>query len=154
MANSPVVKIGLTFRDRDGNRAVLTCYCSFAATIAESWTLANMMADRAGALSDAVIVQISIAYRYTIDSPSSAGDASNIEHKLLLLMKNADEEVNGMIIPSPRDLFETTGSYAGIRLDMSSSGALAWIDLLESIDLRTQDDRALGTTLVVGGLAL
>jgi hypothetical protein len=70
------------------------------------------------------------------------------------LMTNEDGEINGMIVPSPNDLWETTGSYAGIRLDLMSAGALAWIDMLAALDLRTQDNRQLGTILAAGGLAL
>lgn len=153
MASSPVVKIGLTFRDRDSNSAKVTFYCAFATPIADAMIAAAAMADRVGAMSDAIIVRIELAYRWTVDSPATPADSSNIERKLLLLMVNSDDEINGMIIPSPADNWETTGSYAGIRLDLASAGALQWSAMLAAIDLRTQDDRQLGAVLAAGGLA-
>lgn len=154
MANSPVVKIGLTFSDRDSNSAKMTCYCAFATSIADAWAFAFVVADRASAMSDAVITGIDIAYRWTIDDPAAPGDSSSIERKILMLMVNSDDEINGMIVPSPKaELWETTGSYAGIRLDLAGDGALAWIDMLAALDLLTVDGRLLGS-LVVGGLAL
>ena len=112
------------------------------------------MAAATGAMSDAVLTGIDIAYRWTIDTPATPADSSSIERKILMLMVNEDDEINGMMVPSPRaDLWETTGSYAGIRLDLAGAGALAWIDMLAALDLRTKDDRELGV-LAAGGLAL
>jgi len=112
------------------------------------------IAGAAGAISDATVTGIDIAWRWTIDEPAAPAESSNIERKLLMLMVNDAGEINGMIIPSPRaDLWETTGSYAGIRLDMSSAGALAWIAMLASIELVTPAAHELGA-LAVGGLAL
>lgn len=153
MANSPVVKIGLTFRDRDRNTAKMTIYSRFAVPMADVWTMAIAMASAAGALSDALIVSIELAYRFTVDAPRAPADTSNIERKLLLLMLNSDDEINGMIVPSPADNWESTGSYAGIRLDLASAGALQWSAMLAALDLRTQDDRQLGIVLAAGGLA-
>jgi hypothetical protein len=104
-------------------------------------------------LSDAVITGIDIAYRWTVDDPGTPAESSSIERKLLMLMTNEDEEINGMIVPSPSDNWEPTGNYAGIRLDLASAGALAWSDMLLALDLRTPDDRQLGTVLAAGGLA-
>jgi hypothetical protein len=148
------VKIGVSFRDRDGNAAKMTFYCRFAIPIADVWTLAIAIADRAGALSDALVVAIDLAWRWTVDSPATPGPESTIERKLLLLMVNSDDEINGMIVPSPADNWETIGNYAGIRLDLASDAAAGWVAMLEAIDFRTEDDRPLGTILAAGGLAL
>ena len=149
-----MVKVGITYRDRDSNSATLTCYCAFATSIVDAWSFAIAMAAATGAMSDAVLTGIDIAYRWTIDTPATPADSSSIERKILMLMVNEDDEINGMMVPSPRaDLWETTGSYAGIRLDLAGAGALAWIDMLAALDLRTKDDRELGV-LAAGGLAL
>lgn len=95
-----------------------------------------------------------MAWRWTIDEPGDPGENSTIERKLLLLITNEDQEINGVIAPSPADNWETTGNYAGIRLDLASAGALAFADMLGAIDLRTDDNRQLGTVLAAGGLAL
>jgi hypothetical protein len=145
--------VGITFRDRDGNSAVLTVYCAFATPITDAWVFALAMVGAVAPLSDALIVAVQIAYRWTIDDPATPAESSNIERKLLLLHVNDSDEINGMMIPSPRaDLWETTGNYAGIRLDMASAGALALIDMLAGIELLTKQAHPLGA-LVVGGLA-
>lgn len=153
MASSPVVKIGVTFRDRDSNSAKTTFYCAFATPIADAMILAAAIADRVGALSDAVIVKIDLVYRWTIDDPATPAESSNIERKLLMLMLNSDDEINGIIVPSPADNWESIGSYAGIRLDLASDAAAGWVAMLEAIDFRTEDGRQLGTILAAGGLA-
>jgi hypothetical protein len=153
LASSPVVKVSITFRDRDGNSAVLTVYCAFATPIADAWTFALAMVGVVTPLSDGLIVAVQIAYRWTMDDPATPAESSNIERKLLLLHVNSEDEINGMIIPSPRiELFETLGNYAGIRLDLASTGALAWIDMLTRVELLTREGHELGV-LAVGGLA-
>jgi hypothetical protein len=154
VANSPVVKIGVTFRDRDSNSAKMTFYCAFATPIADAMILAAAIADRAGALSDALVIGIDLAYRWTIDEPATPADSSSIERKLLMLMVNSDDEINGIIVPSPADNWEAVGTYAGIRLDLASAAAAGWVAMLEAIDFRTEDGRPLGIILAAGGLAL
>lgn len=154
MARSPVVKIGLTYRDRDSNKAVFTCYCAFDIPIVDAYTYAVAMASRVSAISDALIVAIDLTWRWTIDDPGFAPLGSTIERKILLLMTNEDGEINGIVVPSPSDNWEHTGAYAGIRLDLASAGALAWLDMLAALDLRTEDNRAVGTVLAAGGLAI
>lgn len=153
MANSPVVKIGVTFSDRDSNSAKTTFYCAFAVPIADAMAAAMAIASRVVAVSDAVLVSVDVAYRWTIDDPGTPAESSNIERKLLLLMTNTDEEINGMIVPSAGDNWESTGNYAGIRLDLASPAALGWVAMLAALDLRTADNRQLGTVLAAGGLA-
>lgn len=154
MASSPTVAIGITFRDRDGNRAKATCYCAFAAPVADVWTLAFAIAARMEAISNALLTKIDLSWRYTVDSPAAADASADLSRKILLLVTNADDEINGILIPSPGEVWETTGSYAGIRLDLASAGAVAFSAMLLTADLRTDDNRALGTILAAGGLAI
>lgn len=132
----------------------MTFYCAFAIPIADAMTFALAVADRVGPLSDAVVDQVEIAYRFTIDDPPVPADSSSVERKVLLLITNDDGEINGLVVPSPGDIWETSGSYAGIRVDLASVGALAFAAMLGAIDLRTEDNRQLGTILAAGGLAL
>ncbi len=154
LANSPVVKIGVRFRDRDSNSAKITFYCPFATPIADAMTLALAYAARAAAVSNGVVDQVELAYRYTIDDPPDPPDDSNVNRGVLLLITNDAGEINGMVIPSPGEIWETTGSYAGIRVDLAGAGALTFAAMLGAIDLRTDDNRQLGTILAAGGLAL
>jgi hypothetical protein len=143
------------FLDRDGNDATMTFYCAFAVPIEDAVASAIAIADGLAMLSDAVITRVSLSWRATIDDPAMPAESSDISRKLLMLITNPDDEINAVIIPSPdADIFETTGSYAGIRLDLTHAGALAFADMLTTMEFRTDDNRQLGTDLVAGGLAL
>lgn len=154
VASAPVITIGITFRDRDGNRAKATCYCAVSASQADAWMLAIAIADRMAALSNALLTKIDITRKYRIDSPAEPALDSTIERKILMLMTNADDEINALVIPSPADNWESIGSYTGIRLDLASAAAAAFVVMLESLDLRTDDNRALGIVLAAGGLTI
>ncbi len=154
MASSPTVAIGISFRDRDGNKAKSTFYCPVATPIADCWSLAYTIAARMAALSNGLLFKIDLTWKYIIDSPAEADASADLERKILMLVTNEDDEINGLVIPSPADNWETTGSYAGIRLDLASAGALGFAAMLATMDLRTDDNRPVGTTLAAGGLAL
>lgn len=154
MASSPVVKVSLTYQDRDNNRADITTYCAFTTPILDAYAFALDFSSRVESITDANLIGINMAWRWTIDDPGIPAESSNIARKILMLILNEDEDINGIMIPSPSDNWETTGNYAGIRLDLASAGALAFSAMLASLDLRTDDNRALGTVLAAGGLAL
>jgi hypothetical protein len=146
--------MGLSFRDRDGNRAKATCYCAFAMSQSDAWALAFGIGDRMQAISNGVLFKVELTWRYTIDSPAAPAAGSNVARKILMLVTNEDDEINGIVIPSPGDIFESIGAYAGIRLDLATSGAIGFADMLLVVELRTSDDRAVGTHLVTGGLQI
>lgn len=154
MANAPVVVIGITFSDRDTNRAKNTFYTAWTLTIADVWALAEHLASALEAISDAALYKIEVVYRWRADDPPDAPDSSSVERKVLLLITNDDAEINGIIIPSPIDLFETTGAYAGVRIDLLNPGIVAFQDMLGTLDFRTDDDRQLGQVVAAGGLTL
>ncbi len=155
MANSPVVAIGITFRDRDGNRAKATCYCAFAVPVADVWTLAFAIAARMEAISNALLYKIDLVWRYTVDSPALADEDADLSRKILMLITNDAGEINAIIIPSPQAaIWEAIGAYSGIRLDLASAGAVGFSDMLLTFDLRTEDDRTLGVELATGGLQI
>lgn len=116
--------------------------------------LAIAIADRMAALSNARLTKIELTWKYTIDSPAEPALDSTIERKILMLITNADDEINAIVIPSPADNWEQIGNYAGIRLDLASAAAAQFVAMLLAIDFRTDDNRVLGTILAAGGLAL
>ncbi len=155
MGSSPTIMIGISFRDRDANRAKVTCYCAVGLSETDAWMLAAAISERMSALSDATLTKVELAWRYTVDSLGTPADSSDISRKILMLVTNDAGDINGLIIPSPSAaIWETTGPYAGIRLDLLSTGALAFAELLTLVDLRTAANDQFGTTLVTGGLAL
>lgn len=154
MANAPIVEIGITFRDRDGAKGRMTFSTPWNLTIADIWLLANRLADRASALSNAPLYRIDLLYRWRPDDQPEAPASSDVSRKLLLLITNAQQEINGMIIPSTRDVFESTGSYAGIRADLLHPAIVQFGELLLSIPFQTEDGRDLGATIAAAGLTL
>lgn len=146
--------MGFSFRDRDGNSAKATFYCVWISSIADVWPAAYAIADQLSALSDAILYKIELVYRYREVDPPEAPAESTIERKVLMLITNDDDEINGLMIASPGDIFETSGSYTGIRVDLAGAGAIGFADMLTVLDLRTDDNRQLGTVLAAGGLAL
>lgn len=122
--------------------------------IADVWTLAYTLSDAISAISDGVIAEITILYRWRDYTPAEAPSSSNVERKVLFLVTNLDGDINGVIIPSPIDIWEITGSYAGIRVDLLHASVIALQEALEAQDYRTNDDRQLGQVVAAGGLAL
>lgn len=154
VANAATIAIGISFRDRGGNRAKATCYCAFAVPQTDAWLLAYALADAMQALSNGLLTKIDLIWRYTVDSPPLASIDADLSRKILLLVTNEDDEINGLAVPSPADNWETTGAYAGIRLDLASAGAVGFAAMLLANDLRTDDNRAVGTVLAAGGLTI
>lgn len=113
-----------------------------------------MIGSEMQALSNGILTKIDLTWRYTVDDFPEPDASADLQRKILMLVVNEDDEINGIVIPSPADNWETVGSYAGIRLDLASAGALGFVAMLESIDLRTDDNRAVGTILAAGGLAI
>src|SRR4051794_14254853 len=130
VVKAPTIAIGISFNDRDGNRAKATCYCPVAASDENAWLLAMTIADRMQAFSDGVLYKIELTWKYRVEPTPTPPEDSTVERKLLLLVTNEDEEINGMIVPSPGDVFEAAGAYAGIRLDLASAGAIGFADML------------------------
>ena len=122
--------------------------------IADVWTLAYTLADAVSDLSDGVLAEISILYRWRDYTPTEAPESSDVERKVLFLITNLDGDINGVIIPSPIEIWEITGSYAGIRVDLLHASVVALQEALEAQDYRTDDNRQLGTMITAGGLAL
>lgn len=154
MADSPVIAIGLTYRDRGGNRAKCTTYCAWATPIAAVWDLANAFRSAIAPLTSAQLVKIEITYRHTIDDQADDQADADLERRVLFLVENADGMINAVLIPAPREMWEISGPYAGIRVDLLSTSAIAFVELIQAIELRTRDGGDFGNNLVVGGLAL
>lgn len=147
--------IGITLRDRDGNRGKVRCYVPWTFAVAELWSFAELLAERMLAISDAALADIDILWRYQIDNLPDAPETSSVERKLLLLLENANEEINGLIVPSVNiDIFEQSGVYAGIRADLENPAFDALMALLTTINFQTKDNRPLGQQIAAGGLAI
>jgi hypothetical protein len=155
VASAPVIAIGIYFRDRGYNRAKATCYCAVGISQAQAWTLALAIAARMSEVSDATMTKVDLVWRYSVDSAGTPAESSDISRKILMLVVNPDDEINGLIIPSPQAaIWEAIGPYAGIRLDLLSAGAVGFSGMLLAVDFRTEDGRIFGSDLQAGGLAI
>lgn len=140
--------------DRDGNKAKSTFYVPWGTSMADAWTMAYELANRVSSLSNGVLVRIELVYKYRPDAVPAAPDGSTNERKLLLLITNDVGEIYGLVVPSPGDIFELAGAYTGIRVDLNNSVVIAFGEMLAAVELRTDDNRPVGTEITTGGLAL
>lgn len=156
MGNAPVVRICFTFSDRDTNTADIHFYLPFDTPVATVFDFAYGVVPYLHAISDATVTRITVRYAHTIDTPPEPPITSELQRKLLLFLGEEDS-YEALKVPSPRqEIFEDTGPYAGIRLDMSNPTVQAFATNypLWSIPLCTEDGEVIAVPLVTGGLAL
>jgi hypothetical protein len=148
-----VARIQFWWKDRDGNEGAIQWYVP--SSVAYTDVLGDAIAvaiPRMQALTDAVFQRVVIEYKSSLFSPAEPPEGSTIRRKALLIFQNADEELDALTILSPvSSLYETTGPYAGIRVDPTQLVDL--VDMLSSIAFRTKDDRQFGSIFVAGSLA-
>jgi hypothetical protein len=156
MPHAPTMRVAFTFSDRDGNTGDLHLYLPFSTTETEAFACAEAMLPYLHAISNAVVTRITLQYTATIESSTTPAAQSDIHRKLLLFVGNG-ENIEALTILSPDlDLFETTGPYAGIRVDMQSSLIAAFTNSYSTwaIPFCTEDGDVIGPTLIMGGLSL
>jgi hypothetical protein len=148
-----IAKLQFYFADRDGNRGALQWY--IPSSLDPDTVLASAIAialPRIQACSDSVFDHVTLEYRSLPGASSLPGATSNMRRKALLIFRNADSELDALSIPSPVDsLFESSGIYAGMRVDAGQLADL--VDMLDSILFRTKDDRPFGSLFIAGSLA-
>lgn len=146
------VQIG--FIDSKNETAHITTYAPSNEPLDRIYGLGRAIIDRAVPISNAVPIYLTVTYRIQFSS-SFQPNITDYNRKLLLLIKNEGDDTNALHVPWPRDdLFETSGVYAGIRINNEHPSIVQFADMLSSVDLRTYDNRVLGTNLVTGGLMI
>lgn len=108
------------------------------------------------AISDARVTRISIKYTHVIDAQLDPPVGTDIQRKLLLLLGDGTYFEAILLYAPKTSILESTGPYAGIRLDMSSPAVQAFAEDFPTwtIHLLTEDAEPIGPELVTGGLAL
>jgi hypothetical protein len=107
-------------------------------------------------ISDARVRRISVRYSHLIDSPAEPPAGADIQRKLLLLLGDGTYFEAIMLYAPKTSIIESSGPYAGIRLDMSSPVVQDFATSFPtwSIPLLTEDGLPIGPDLVTGGIAL
>lgn len=133
----------MVWRDRGGNSAKLTVRFPFSIGRDTAFSSLTAIANAAQAISDAAIERITLRYNYHEDGPIAPGILSDVGYYLCLYYSN-DVDTEPVFVPSPRtSILETSGSFAGIRLDMANPEVVSLTDALTS---------ALGGILAPDGL--
>lgn len=145
--------VNFGFTDRDANKAQSTFWLSYDTPISDALDYAEQWMSNANAISNGVIYKFEMVWKYIVDDAPAAGIYSDTRRGLLVLVENSDGDLSGLRIPSPKlDLFETSGKYAGIRLDKTHPDVINFATLIAATNFRTADNREFGHTLINGGL--
>lgn len=152
----PTVKVEWLLIDRDKRRAQMIMHLPFVLTVAQLATFISTMHPLITALVDCTIYRVNYRYQLNETDTTPAVIGSNSRYLLALFYSNPDR-FEALYIPSPiQDYLETTGLYAGTRLDTSLSAVQdALADLTSGLALVvTPEGDPHPTTFVVGGLAV
>lgn len=157
MPSRPTVKIRLVFRDRGRNEASTHLYLPFSVPVDDVFTFVDAAMPRYNAVSDALIARVVVEYEYYFTDLPDPSPTSDVLQTLLLFYRNEDLEVEVISIPSPKDeIFEMTGDYAGVRIDMTSPAIIEWQQMTigGTIQFLTKDNIIIGPELITGGMAI
>lgn len=142
--------------DRGGRQAKTTLRLPFALSFAEAYSAASTLTSLMAAISDAVPISITLRWQYREDNPDEPGVLSNVGRYLCLYYSN-DVDIEPIFVPSPNPTYlETTGNFAGIRLDLSSPEVVALANALSEAlaGILAPDDVPWNRWLVGGGRTL
>lgn len=147
--------VEFTFRDRDAGEARLTIRFPFNTPLGTLNSAALLLASRLSAISDAALVRYNFRWKVDNDAPSSPGLQSNVGRYLVLYYSNGID-IDYIAIPSgDESLLETSGDFAGIRLDLGRPEVVLLADAVTEALLPTLGPYAefWGRWLIVGGIA-
>lgn len=144
----------ILWADKDGDTAKFSTRFPISLSLEDAFSSAMAIANAAMAISDAVPIRITLRYRSHDDDAQPAGPGSNVARILCLYYSN-DVDTEPVFIPSgDLSLLETTGRFAGIRLDLSNPAVASLADALTTALAGSLDANGgeWGRVLVVGGI--
>lgn len=157
MSRRWTAKTRLVFRDRDGQEASTHIYLPFAYTLDQIFAFVNAAIPRYLAVSNAIIVRVEVVYEWYYRNLPEAEEGSDSTRTLLLFYRNENGTIDVLSIVSPRNtIYETTGPYAGIRIDKNHPAIVAWQDITVNglLTFVNQYGELLGPELLTGGIAI
>lgn len=148
-----IARVQITLQDRDRNDGAV--HWNIPSSVTFDDVIAALLSTglpRIAALSDATFTRMTVTYRHTVNAPALAPIGSSTHRKLMVFVRNADQDLDMISVPSPiASLFESTGAYAGIRA--LPAELLDLLDLLDLLPFVTRDGRILGIEYAAGALA-
>ena len=151
------VKVRLIFRDRSGNEASSHLYFPISTSADTVFAAVNNAIPIYNAVSNALIVRVVAEYEYYFTNLSDPSITSDVRKTLLLFYRNDENRINRLSLPSPRSgIFEVSGDYANIRIDMNNPAIVQWRDMTmaDMVLFKTKEGDDLGSDLLTGGLAI
>lgn len=143
------------FKDRE-REAEFRLRFPFAQDFNTIAATAQVIADAAQAISNGLLVRITVRKNYADNIGIVAPAESLVTRKMMLYYSNTSQH-ESISIPSGReDLLETTGAYAGIRLDTSNPVVIAALAALQSALalVETPEGSPFPADFTVGGIAV
>lgn len=125
--------IDFDWRDNNANKSKTRLHLPASASLADFVTLANAYQTVVSAISNAPIVGAKVYTRVETLVNNPASPTSNVYDRLLIIYR--EDSTRGTItIPSPLpSLFESTGPWQGIRLDLENSATEALLSQLGAV---------------------
>lgn len=153
---SPLAEVELKYMDFGGRVARTRLRYPSSVPASALLSQGNAIASAIAPVTTAVCLGIKVTYKLVDQEAEAAEDGTDAATSLALFYRNG-EDCNAFYIPSPLPwLWETTGSLAGIRLDMGNPAVASVVEL---VNLALASGAApvplpLGLGFVGGGLAL
>jgi hypothetical protein len=124
-------RVSFAFRDREGEVSNTSLSLSASRPLSEIGPWIQQVADAMAALVDSRLDRVTMTVRFLPEGPlPEPGPESDTQVWLLLYYTNGDV-VEAIQLPSPKSsLFETTGEYAGIRVDATVPEMADWAPVL------------------------
>ena len=142
--------------DKGKGRALTTMRLPFSISEADADSVTTVLHAAMVPLINCVITRVGWRWIRNNSDTDPAEIGSNTQVLLALFYRNG-EHWEALYLPSPKPEFlETSGPYAGIRLDMSNPDVVTAIEALSAAlaDVVTPEGDAFPTDFVVGGKVL
>jgi len=139
--------------DRDKGRALTTMRLPFAVSPADADSVTDELHSVIQPIINCTITRVGWRWIFRNDDTETAESGSTTQILLALFYRNGDR-YDAIYLPAPNpDFWETTGPYAGVRLDMSNPTVVAAIEALSTAlaEAVTPGGEPFPTEFVVGG---
>jgi len=153
---NPLVAVELQYIDRNGRVARVRQRYPSSTSVETLAAIATEIAGAIDGVTSAALQEISISYRLSDSDPPAPTSESEAAEAAALFYRNG-EDYDAFYIPAPLpELWETSGPYAGCRIDTSNPAVLSLVGQL-NLALAAPAGwvfLALGGEYVVGGRAI
>lgn len=149
-------RVVITLADRDHGKARISFRLPFSISASDAAAVRSHIIGLMLPLTDARVIGTQIVWEYSDATPTLPAFDVKLQTKGVLFYRNATR-AEAFYIPAPKpSLYETTGEYAGIRIDMSNPTIAAAINAIsaELANTVTIEGLSFPDEYMVGGLVL